>query len=172
MPVPGRFRLDLCQCQGGRDVQAGPGGLVQRFWSRLSGGVESCICKLPNCAGTICGAANSALLSRPDKALPAASASPEPGPFPYAWEMFARIGSLPLSTGRSRAGRRLLALCNPHQTIAGDDGAFGGHDHVAKGNQLCQMGRRYLGVRRCNRDLDQRGELFGRQKLWRVNGHS
>ena len=32
--------------------------------------------------------------------------------------------------------QRSLALGNPDQTIAGDDGPFGGHDHVAKGTSL------------------------------------
>ena len=77
--------------------------------------------------------------------------------------------------GQSRDNKRgveaSLALGNPDQAVAGDDGTFGDHRDIAKANQLCQMRRRYLGVGRGYRDFDQRGELFGRQKLWRMNGH-
>ena len=64
-----------------------------------------------------------------------------------------------------------LAFGNPDQAIASDDRTFGGYDDVAKGDQLCQMGRRNGGGGGSDRDLDQGGEFFGRQKLWRMYGH-
>jgi hypothetical protein len=64
-----------------------------------------------------------------------------------------------------------LALGNPDQTIASDDKTFGGFGDVAQGDQLRQMRRGYYRGGRGDRNLDQRGELFGRQKLWRVHGH-
>ena len=38
--------------------------------------------------------------------------------------------------GAAEAVERLLALCNPDQAVPGDDGALGGHDDVAKADQL------------------------------------
>lgn len=73
------------------------------------------------------------------------------------------------SPGEPRS--RLFALGNPDQAVAGDDRTFGGHDDVAKADQLCQVKRRYRRVGRGDRDLDQRGELFGRQKLGCMDGH-
>jgi hypothetical protein len=64
-----------------------------------------------------------------------------------------------------------FAFGNPDQAIAGDEQALGGLGDVTKGDQLGQMWRRYVGIRGGNRDFDQGGELFGRQKLWRVDGH-
>jgi len=80
-----------------------------------------------------------------------------------------------VDVGRIASARRArsysLALGNPDQTIASDDETFCGFGDVAKGDQLCQMRRRYSWGGRGDRDFDQRGELFGRQKLWRMHGH-
>jgi hypothetical protein len=77
--------------------------------------------------------------------------------------------------GRVASAQRVpshsLALCNPDQTIASDDETFRGLGDVAEGDQLCQMRRRYCGSGRGDCDLDQRGELFGRQKPGRMHGH-
>ncbi len=67
--------------------------------------------------------------------------------------------------------RRLFALGNPDQAVAGDDRPFGRLGDVAKGNQLCQMMRRDDRGGRGDRHFDQGSELFGRQKLRRVHCH-
>ena len=65
-----------------------------------------------------------------------------------------------------------FAFRNPDQSVTSYNKAFGGHGNVAKGNQFCQMRGRYIGVRRRNRNLDQGGELLGRQEHWRMGCHS
>jgi hypothetical protein len=65
----------------------------------------------------------------------------------------------------------LFALGNPDQAVTGDDRPFDRLGDIAKGDQLCQMRRRYDGGGRGDRDFNQGSELFGRQKLRRMHGH-
>jgi hypothetical protein len=65
-----------------------------------------------------------------------------------------------------------FAFRNPDQSVTSYNKAVGGHSNVAKGNQLCEMRGRYIGVWRRNRNLDQGGELLGRQQHRRMGCHS
>lgn len=81
-----------------------------------------------------------------------------------------------LSTAANDIRRRpgascLLALRDPDQAVPGDDGTLRSHDDVAKADQLGQVRRRHRRAGRGDRDFDQRGELFGCQKLGCMNGH-
>src|ERR1700751_4354268 len=65
-----------------------------------------------------------------------------------------------------------LAFSDSNQPVPGDDrAAFCGDRDIAKRDKLSQVGGRDVGRSGTDRDLDQRGKLFGRQKLWRVDGH-
>ena len=76
---------------------------------------------------------------------------------------------MPVHARRKRAGS--LALGDPDQPVAGDDGALVGFRDITEADELGEMSRGNVGVGSMHRDLDQGGELLRCQKVWRMDRH-